>query len=618
MPLRIHKSEMPFPRRCQFVPDPTNTGIISGVIPWTSPSSTDVHILRRCFAYLRPQRRLVFGLYLTMFLINVSNVIAPQLLRRGIDEGIYGRNLTLLGQTTILLLGMRLFQGVMTFYQGKWSEVTSQNVAYDLRNELVQKLAALSFSFHDRTEAGQILTRAMQDVERIRFLTGRAVLRIVEGVVLIVLTAVVLLGMNWRLALLILLTLPPLVHRAYHYGRLFRPISFKIQDQLGQLTTQLEQNLRGARIVKAFAQETTEMTRFAAENNHWFALSQQAVRVQSVNSPLLDLIANLGTVAILWYGGTLVINNQLTLGELVAFTTYLAMLIGPIRNIGRIIPMLAIAAAAGERIFAILDAPEEVADVPNAQPLPRLRGRVQFDHVSFGYQPDHPILHNISFTAEPGQIVALMGATGSGKSTLINLIARFYEPTRGRILLDDQDSQITTISSLRRQIGFVMQDTLLFAASMRDNIAFGNPQASDETIIQAAKDAQAHEFIMAMPEGYESRVGERGVTLSGGQKQRISIARALLTDPRLLILDDATASVDTQTEQLIQQALDRLMRGRTTFIIAHRLSTVQRADLILLLENGHLTTQGRHEELLGRSPLYRQIYELQTEKNSNY
>lgn len=555
------------------------------------------------------------GIYLTMFLINVSNVSMPQLLRWGIDAGIYDDNLNLLGWATGLLLILRLLQGYITFLQGKWSEVTSQNVAYDLRNEILQKLAALSFSFHDRTEAGQILTRAMQDVERIRFLTGRAVLRIVEGIVLILLTALVLLWMNWQLALLILLTLPPLVHRAYHYGRLFRPLSFKIQDQLGQLTTLLEQNLRGVRIVKAFAQETAEMNRFEAENNKWFHLSQQSVRVQAANTPLLDLIANLGTVAILWYGGHLVIGGELTLGELVAFTTYLAMLIGPIRNMGRIIPMLAIAASAGERIFTILDTPEEIADAPNAQPLPRLRGRIQFDHVSFGYQSDHPILHDITFTAEPGQIVALMGATGSGKSTLINLIARFYEPTCGCIYLDGQDSQMTTINSLRRQIGFVMQDTLLFATNVRDNIAFGNPHASIETIIQAAKDAQAHDFIMAMPDGYESRVGERGVTLSGGQKQRLSIARALLTDPRLLILDDATASVDTQTEQLIQQALERLMRGRTTFIIAHRLSTVQRADLILLLENGRLTAQGRHEELLNSSPLYQQIYELQTEKN---
>jgi ABC-type multidrug transport system fused ATPase/permease subunit len=583
-----------------------------GMIQSNDNTQTDPQILWRCFQYLKPYASMVAGIYITMLVINISSAVVPQLIRWGIDEGIYGGDLGLLGQATLILLGLTLAKGVLTFYQGKWSEVVSQNAAYDLRNELLQKLTALSFSFHDRTEAGQILTRAMQDVERIRFLTGRAVLRILEGAVLILLTAVILLWMNWRLALLILLILPPLVNRAIRYGRLFRPLSFKIQDQLGQLTTQLEQNLRGARIVKAFAQEEAEIGRFEAENRQWFDLSHEAVRVQAVNAPLLDLIANLGTVAILWYGGWLVIDGGLTLGELVAFMTYLAMLVRPIRNIGRIIPILAIAASAGERVFAILDTPEEVADAPGAEPLPRLNGRVEFDHVSFGYRADHPILRDVSFTAEPGQIVAIMGATGAGKSTLINLIARFYEPTNGRICLDGRDSQTTTIRSLRQQIGFVMQDTLLFAASVRENIAFGNPQASEADIIRAAKDAQAHDFIMAMPDGYDSRVGERGVTLSGGQKQRLSIARALLTDPRILILDDATASVDSQTEMLIQQALDRLMAGRTTFIIAHRLSTVQRADLILLLENGRLTAQGHHEQLLRESSLYRQIYELQT------
>jgi ABC-type multidrug transport system fused ATPase/permease subunit len=577
--------------------------------------ATDRQILWRCFGYLRPYARMVAGIYLAMLFITAGSAVAPQLIRWGIDAGIYGGNPRLLAQATALLLGLSLVQGFVTFYQGKWSEVASQNVAYDLRNELLRKLGALSFAYHDRTETGQILARAMQDVERIRFLTGRAALRILEGLVLIGLTAVILLWMNWRLALLILLVLPPLVHRAYRFGRVFRPLSFQIQDQLGRLTSQLEQNLRGARIVKAFAQEEAEIERFAAENRHWFDLSHQSVRVQAANLPLLDLMANLGTVSILWYGGWLVIGGDLTLGELVAFTAYLGLLVRPVRNIGRIIPILAIAASAGERIFAILDAAEETADAAGAVPLPRLRGEVRFERVSFGYQADHPILHDISFTAEPGQIVALMGATGSGKSTLTNLIARFYEPTAGRITFDGQDSRTTTISSLRRQIGFVMQDTLLFAATVRENIAFGKPGATEAEIVQAAKDAQAHGFIMDMPQGYDSLVGERGVTLSGGQKQRLSIARALLTDPRLLILDDATASVDSRTEQLIQRAWARLMAGRTTFIIAHRLSTVQGADLILLLEHGRIVARGRHEELLDSSPLYRQVYELQTERS---
>ena len=580
----------------------------------TNPN--DRQILWRCFQYLRPYWKLEAGIYGLMILINLCTILVPQLIRLAIDGGIYGGDLQLLGQAVGGLLLLTLIKGVMTYFQGTWTETASQSVAYDLRNELLRKLAALSFSFHDRTEAGQILTRAMQDVERIRFLTGRAVLRIIEGVVLILLTAVILLRMNTTLAVLIILTLPLLIHRAYKFGKQFRPLSLEIQNQLGVLTTQLEQNLRGARIVKAFSQEQAETDRFIAENEKWFELSAKSTKVEAINAPMLDMIANFGTVFIIAYGGWLVIQDQLTLGELVAFTTYLAMLVRPIQLMGRIIPVLAIAASAGERLFGVLDAPVEVADLPDATPLPRLNGRVQFHDVSFAYGHKHAVLKDINFTAEAGQIVALMGATGSGKSTLINLLARFYDPTAGVVLLDGHNTQEHTIHSLRSQLGFVMQDTILFATTIRENIIFGRPGASEAEIIQAARDAQAHEFIMAMPDGYDTTVGERGVTLSGGQKQRLAIARALIRAPRILILDDATASVDTNTERLIQKALDRLMEGRTTFVIAHRLSTVQRADQIILLENGEISALGTHETLLASSSLYRQVYELQIEPES--
>ena len=580
--------------------------------------SSDRQILWRCFQYLRPYWKLESGIYGLMILINLINVFVPQLIRWAIDSGIYGGDLRLLGQAVGGLLLLTFIKGVMIYLQGEWTELASQSVAYDIRNELVRKLASLSFSFHDRTEAGQILTRAMQDVERVRFLTGRAILRIIEGAVLIALTAVILLRMNTTLAALIIITLPLLIHRAYNFGRQFRPLSMEIQEQLGVITTQLEQNLRGARIVKSFSQENAEIDRFIDENEKWFKLSAESTRVQAVNAPMLDMIANLGTVFIIWYGGYLVIQDQLTLGELVAFTTYLAMLIRPIRLIGRIIPVLAIAASAGERIFDILDADVEVKDAPDATPLPRLNGRVQFNDVGFTYNNNHAVLQNINFTAEAGQIVALMGATGSGKSTLINLVARFYDPTSGKVLIDDYDPSQHTIYSLRSQLGFVMQDTILFATTIRENIIFGRPDATEAEIIKAAKDAQAHEFIMAMPEGYDTYVGERGITLSGGQKQRLAIARALITDPRILILDDATASVDTNTERLIQKALDRLMEGRTTFVIAHRLSTVQRADQILLLEHGQIAARGTHETLRNSSELYRQVYELQIQPEGNH
>jgi len=568
-------------------------------------------ILLRAFSYLTPYRRKVIFSYIMMMAINGIIVLTPLIIRTMVDRGIYGGDLDLLSWAALGLLGITLGKGLLTYQQGVWTEQVSQGVAYDLRNQLQRRLTELSFSFHDTAESGQILSRAMQDVERIRFLTGRAVLRLVEGGVLLLITGIAMVSMDWKLGLLVMLTLPLLLHRAYVFGRQFRPLSIEIQDQLGILTARLEQNLRGAQVVKAFAQEDAEIERFLKENRTWFDLSAQAARIQSVNAPMLDLFANLGTVFIIWYGGLQVVQGDLSVGTLVAFTTYMAQLIRPIGVLGRIIPVLAIAASAGERIFSILDADSSVEDSPDARPLQAVRGQVRFDNVSFGYDHRYPVLKEISFTAEPGQVIALLGPTGSGKSSIINLITRFYNPTGGRVLLDGHNLQDIQLRSLRSQIGMVMQENVLFAASIRENIAFGRPDATDNEVIAAARDAQVHDFIATLPEGYDTHVGERGMTLSGGQKQRLAIARALLAEPRILILDDATSSVDMDTEKKIQIALTRLMRGRTTFIIAHRLSSIRKADRILVLENGEITASGTHEELLGRSSLYAEVHRLQ-------
>ncbi len=572
---------------------------------------TSLGILLRAFSYLKPYRRKVIALYAMMLAINIIIVLIPQFVRWIIDRGIYDRDLSLLGWAVAGLLAVTIVKGLLTYRQGVWSEEVSQGVAYDLRNQIQRRLTELSFSFHDTAESGQILSRALQDVERIRFLTGRAVLRLVEGSVLLLITAGVLLWMDWRLASLVLLTLPLLLERAYAYGRRFRPLSIEIQNQLGVLTTRLEQNLRGTQVVKAFAQEDAEIERFLKENQAWFGLSAEAARIQSVNAPLLDMLANFGIVFILWYGGLQVAQGSLSLGTLVAFTTYVSQLVRPVSLLGRIIPILAIAASAGERIFDILDADSEVEDNSGSRPLPRLRGQVTFENVSFGYDARRPVLEGVDFNAEPGQVVALLGPTGSGKSSIINLITRFYNPTAGRVLVDGFDLQAVTLASLRGQIAMVMQENVLFAATIRENIAFGRPEAGENEIIAAARSAQAHDFISALPGGYDTRVGERGMTLSGGQKQRISIARALLADPRILILDDATSSVDTETEKEIQEALQHLMGGRTTFIIAHRLSSIRLADLILVLERGRITARGTHEQLLANSALYAEVHRLQ-------
>ena len=577
----------------------------------TTSNQKYISILWRAYRCLRPYRRLVVGTYVTLIFINILNVAIPQFIRWIIDRGIREQDFNLLTWSVFSLLGITLIRGGLAFLQGWWTEAASQSVAYDVRNAIQNKLTMLSFSYHDQSETGQLLSRALQDVERIRFLTGRATMRIVDGIVLFLATAVVLVWMNPTLALLSLGAMPLLAHRAISFGRRYRPLSAEIQDQLGVLTSRLEQNLRGMRVVKAFAQENTEINRFDRDNGHWFDLSARAVRLQALNVPAMDLIANIGVVFIIWYGGLLVVRGQLTLGELVAFSTYLAQLTMPVRRMGLVIPAIAMAGASAERIFKILDADPEVKDDPAAQLLPPVTGHVRFENVSFAYARRHIVLKDISFEARPGQIVALLGATGSGKSTITNLLPRFYEVTQGRITIDDYDIRQVTLNSLRSQIGIVLQETLLFAATIRENIAFGRPDSTEEEIVAAASAAQAHDFITQLPKGYDTHVGERGVTLSGGQKQRVAIARALLTDPRLLILDDATASVDTETEALIQQALVQLMQGRTSFVIAHRLSTVRRADLILVLEKGQIVARGTHNSLLRTSALYREVYQRQ-------
>jgi len=582
-------------------------------VPLPMPSAPLFQVLRRTYSYLRPYWKKTFGAYLALLAVLGLNSLIPQFIRWIIDNGIAGRQVSVLGWSVLALLGMTIIKGVLNYFVGLLTETASQNVAFDLRNDIQRKLTQLSFSFHDQSETGELLSRAVQDVERVRFLTGRATLRILEGVLLLLITAIVLLVMDFKLGLLILLTMPPLVFQAIRFGSRFRPLSLQVQKQLAALTTAVEQNLRGSRVVKAYAQEQAEIERFSETNNTWFLLSNRAARLQALNVPLLFLIANLGMAVIILYGGTQYIDGSITMGTIVAFVSYVGNLIEPVRRLGLIIPSVAIAGAASERIFDVLDTTSEVRDEPGAKPVKNIKGRVRFDNVSFHYGRNQ-ILKNISFDVQPGQKVALLGLTGSGKTSIINLIPRFYDPSSGRILVDEMDIRSMTIKSLRCQIGIVLQETTLFASTIRENIAFGNEKATDEEVIAAASAAQAHDFIMQTSQGYQTRVGERGVTLSGGQKQRIAIARALLLNPRILILDDATASVDTATEQLIQQALTRLIEGRTTFVIAHRLSTVRNADLILVLDAGMITARGTHEELLENSSTYRAIYNQQLKK----
>jgi len=570
--------------------------------------------LWRCLRYLARYWPIAAGAYLSMLCIDAFAMVSPQLIRLIVDRGIGGKDPGLLGLLVLSLLGLTVVKGVLNFLQGRWVETASQGVAFDLRNDLHQKLSSLSFAYHDQAEAGQLLSRAVQDVDRVRFLTGRVIIRILEAVVMMTATTAVLLAMNRSLALLSFLCLPPLVYVAFRFGSRFRPISREIQNQLAVLTSRIEQNLRGMRIVKAFSQEPEEIRRFDAENGKWFDLSMKATRIQSVNAPLLILLANAASVFILWFGGRMVISRELTVGALVAFITYLGQLIQPVRMLGNIAPAVGQSLAAADRVFDILDTESEVREAADAVPLERPRGEVEFRDVSFSYFGRFQVLSGISFRAEAGRVIALLGATGSGKSTVINLIPRFYDVSGGSVLIDGRDVRAFTLASLRAAVGIVLQETTLFATNIRENIRFGIPDAREEDVLRAATQAQAHDFIAAMPRGYDTEVGEKGVTLSGGQKQRVAIARALLKNPRILILDDATSSVDAGTEHLIQKALENLMRDRTTFLIAHRLSSIRRADLILVLSDGRIAARGTHAELLTSSALYADIFENQIMK----
>jgi ATP-binding cassette subfamily B protein len=575
------------------------------------PAARTLPVLLRLFGFLRPYRAPALASYALFFAITGLTLLVPQLMGRIIDQGIRAGDIPLLTRLILLLLALVLGKGVLTFFQGRWTEVASQGVAYTIRDRLHARLSALSFSYHDRTETGELLSRSIQDVERVRFLTGRALQRFLEGALLFAGTAVVLALMDPRLALLALFATPLIVAVAFFYGRRLKPLSLAIQQQLAVLTTRVEQNLRGARVVRAFAQEEAEMRRFEADNRRWFDLSRTAARLKALNMPVMETLAHIGSVFVIWYGGRLVVRGELTLGQMVAFTAYLSQLVQPVRRLGHIIAVMAQASAAGERVLEILDERSEVAERPDAVELEAVEGRVRFEGVSFAYFHRHPVLKGIDFEARPGELVALLGTTGSGKSSIISLIPRFYDPSVGRIRIDGRDIREVTLRSLRSQIGIVLQDTTLFAATVRENIAFGAPGAPEEAIVRAAEAAQAHRFITGLPQGYQTVVGEQGRTLSGGQKQRIAIARALLADPRILILDDATASVDTETERLIRIALDTLMTGRTSFVIAQRLATVQRADLILVLDDGQIVARGTHRELIRTSGLYADIYNRQ-------
>jgi len=576
-----------------------------------------VKYLWRALGYLKRYWLLAAGAFLGLLISTATRLVVPRLTQTIIDEGIAAGQMQVVLWAAVGMVALAIAGSAFSFLQGVLSARTAQGVAYDLRNQLYAKIQSLSFSYHDRAQTGQLLTRATSDVEMVHMFVGMGFIQFLSAILMMIGSIVLLFATDWQLAL-IMLVLAPLTFGLFtFFASKARPLFMRIQQRLADLNTVLQENLVGVRVVKAFARESHEAWRYTQANQNLFDLNLAVGRLFSVAMPLIFLIANLSSLAVYWFGGYQAIVGRLSVGRLVAFANYMMMAFFPMLMLGMIMAMISQAGASAERVFEILDAQSEVVEKPDAIELPPIKGRVAFENVSFRYfGGGELVLKNVSFIAEPGQTVALLGATGSGKSTIINLIPRFYDVTEGRVTVDGYDVRDVTLDSLRQQVGIVLQETTLFSGTIRENIAFGRPDASMDEIIAVAKAAEAHDFIMSFPDGYETQVGERGVTLSGGQKQRIAIARALLLNPRILILDDATSSVDYETEYRIQQALERLMEGRTSFIIAQRIATVLNADQILVLERGQIVARGTHEELLEESPIYAEIYYSQLEGGS--
>jgi len=513
----------------------------------------------------------------------------------------------------VLLIGIVLAVGIAkalaTVGRRLISGDQALGVEMDLRGALYAKLVRLSFGFFDRHQTGQLMSRATVDLQSVRFFLGYGLIFFFQHVFTVLGVGVLVFVISWKLALIALAVAPVMVAIAYRYSNVSHPVLRDVQQKMADVATVAEENVVGVHVVKSFAQEQAEQDKFERRSEALFEQSVRANRQRAFYVPVLSFLPLLGQAAVLLAGGRMVADGSLSLPDFVRFNLYLSMLIFPLRMLGMWIGEGQRATASGERIFQVIDEPEQIQDSPGARPLPDGPGLVRFEQVTFGYDPARPVLEDVELELEPGRRVALIGHTGSGKTTLVSLIPRFYDVQSGRVTVDGADVRDVTLASLRRQIGVIAQDPFLFSATVRENLAFGRPEASEEELVHAARLAQAHEFVEQLPDGYDTVIGERGITLSGGQRQRLAIARALVLDPRILILDDATASVDAATEAKIRTGLREAMRGRTTVIIAHRLSTIALADEIVVLEDGRIAARGGHDELVETSPVYREIWE---------
>jgi ATP-binding cassette subfamily B protein len=561
----------------------------------------------RLLGFLRPYRRGVIVSFALAGVAMAAGVVIPYLVGQTVDEIRGGEaNLWPLAGAIAAAGLLRLaFSVARRLVAGR----VSLGVEFDLRNRMYAHLQSLELGFFDSQQTGQLMSRSTVDLQAVRFFLGYGLIFILQSALTILIAAAVMLAVNPGLAAVALAPVPFVVVIAARYGRLNRPASQEVQQRIAELTAEAEENVSGVRVVKAFAQEARQLARFRNAVQRVFDQSMVSTRLRAFYNPFIAFLPQLGLAALLLVGGRQAIDGSITVGEFVAFYGYVVMLTAPVRMLGIALGMAQRAVASGARVFEILDREPRMTTPAGAPPLPDGRGAVRFDHVTFAYEGAEPVLREVSLEVEAGETVALVGATGSGKTTLASLVPRLYDPIEGRVLIDGADVASVDLESLRREIALVSDDAFLFSATLRENIAYARPDATDEEVRDATERAGLTEFVATLPDGYETRVGERGLTLSGGQRQRVAIARALVANPRILILDDATSSVDATTESRIKEALRQVMQGRTTFVIAHRLSTISLADEIVVLEGGHIAARGTHAELLETSDLYREIAE---------
>ncbi len=570
-----------------------------------------MHTLRRLMGFALPYWKLFATRFVLVLVAAGLGLVQPLVTEWIVDGILEARRFDLLIYGGLAIIGTALVSSGLRYVQRYGMSYAGQSIIYDIRNRIYQHLQQLSYSFYDETQTGQLMSRVTSDVESAqRFITG-GLIDIVSSLVTLTATFALMASKNMKLTLLSMIPVPFLAWRVQIYSQKIRPLFRQNQEQLAILTVTLQENITGQRVVKAFSRKDYEMQRFETDNMNLLERRVRTSRLSALNESFMSLLTESSLAIILLWGGHDVMSGVMSVGALFAFNQLLLQLIRPIRMMGWWVSSAQQAMASGDRIFEILDTEADVTDSPDAKPMPRIEGRVTFEDVAFSYDGSHMVLEDINLDVEPGETIAVLGGTGSGKTTLINLIPRFYDVNKGRLLVDGHDIRDVTVESLRRQIGIVTQETFLFSSSLKENIAYGKPDATDEEIRRAARAAHIDDFIDSLEEGYDTVIGERGVGLSGGQKQRVAIARALLMDARILLLDESTSSVDVDTEMKIQEAFGQLLKNRTSFIIAQRLSTIRNADRIIVLDKGKIAEIGTHETLLAKDGIYTAIYNLQ-------